>query len=64
MLHMKYNGKIDPCQVQEKFKTHESTSIFLHITPWKIILQKNYLYAFCGTYMLLKYDFIYITQPT
>ena len=37
---MKYYSIIYSLQVPEKFKTYENTT-FLHITPWKTVLQKN-----------------------
>ena len=52
---MSYNGNIDSCQELGKLKNLSIYELFFtHITHWKVIYKKHF-YAFCGTYMILKY---------
>ena len=49
MLHMEYNINIGFCQVPDLFLNPWIKELFLHITPWKVILELIQFYAFCGT---------------
>ena len=55
-FHMKYNGNIDSCQLQEKIKNSWIYKIFLHRTPLKNYLTKNPIFMHLWYQQPLNYD--------